>query len=56
MSQKQWTTTVKENEEGELYIDIPEKILQELGWNETTELEWVLSPDNNTFTLKRSQE
>lgn len=54
MSQKQWTTTVKENRDGELYIDIPEEILKELGWNETTELEWDISSDR--ITLKRSQE
>ena len=56
MSQKHWTVTVKEDESGELYIDIPDEILQELGWNETTPLEWEFPPDNKTIILKRAKE
>jgi hypothetical protein len=50
VSQKHWTTTIKENEHGELYIDIPEEALNELGWNETTEVEFVPN-GNGSFSV-----
>ena len=59
MSQKQledkiYHTVVKENDQGELYIDIPQEILSHLNWDESTLLEWVV--EDGEFILKRTQE
>lgn len=59
MSQKQledkiYHTVVKENDQGELYIDIPQEILSHLNWDESTLLEWVM--EDGKFILKRIQE
>ena len=61
MSQKQlqdkiYQTEVKERDDGELYIDIPESILEELKWDETTSLEWMFPPEGKTVILKRKEE
>jgi hypothetical protein len=56
MSQKHWTTEIKQSHDGELYIDIPESILEELKWDETTSLEWVFPPNGTTVILKRKEE
>lgn len=60
MSQKQsqgkiYQTEVKERDDGELYIDIPQEILTHLKWDESTLLEWVNNKDGS-FTLKRTNE
>lgn len=60
MSQKQsrdkiYQTEVKERDDGELYIDIPQEILTHMKWDESTPLEWVNNADG-TFTLKRTNE
>lgn len=46
---------VKQDIDGELYIEIPEEILDELKWNIDDELEWVYN-DNGTITLKKKEE
>jgi isochorismate pyruvate lyase len=49
------TVEVKENEHGELYIDIPENILKELDWTEDTMLVWSDNKDGS-WTLKKKRE
>ena len=34
--------TVEENEEGELILPIPVELLSQMGWDETTTLEWEI--------------
>jgi hypothetical protein len=38
MSKEKLTTVIKEDENGELYIEFPEGFIQELGWDENTDL------------------
>ena len=49
------TVEVKENEHGELYIDIPENILKELDWTEDTMLVWSDNKDGS-WTLTKEKE
>jgi len=35
-----YVATVKENEAGELYIDLPQKMMDQLGWEIGDEVEW----------------
>jgi hypothetical protein len=43
---------VKEDEHGELYIDLPNDLMREMGWDETTELVWTVA-DNGTIGLRK---
>lgn len=45
---------VKENEQGDLYIEI-EELLTELDWQVGDDLEWIDNKDG-TFTLQKSVE
>lgn len=42
-----------QEENGELFIEIPEEMLKELGWNIGDELLWEIQEDN-TIVLKRA--
>ncbi len=43
---KEWKTSIIEDPEtGELIIHLPDNILDVLGWNEDTELEWYEDTD-----------
>ena len=44
------TTTVEENESGDLYITLDPSVLNQLGWTEETLLEWELY-DNGTARI-----
>ena len=39
---KTYIETVEENEEGELILPIPVELLSQMGWDETTTLEWEI--------------
>ena len=45
---------VKQDIDNELYIEIPEELINELGWTVETELEWVI--DNGRVILKKKEE
>jgi len=47
-----YTLKVEEGVDGELYIRLPDEVLEELGWSEDDTLEWSEN-DNNTFTLRK---
>jgi antitoxin component of MazEF toxin-antitoxin module len=44
---------IKQDIDNELYIEIPEQMVNELGWNRETELEWVI--EDNKIILKEKQ-
>jgi hypothetical protein len=46
-----WFTDVKEDENGELFIELPEDLLKEMRWTESTALWWVVDEIKNTVTL-----
>lgn len=47
------TVEVKENQDGELYFNIPDDVLNRLGWKEGDELIWDHDPKNQTCILRR---
>ena len=51
-SPKQCTTTVKEDDHGDLYIELPSNILKECGLSEEDELEWMDNLDGS-YTIKK---
>ena len=46
---------VKQDIDGELFIEIPEQMIDELGWTTETELEWILE-DNKVYLKKKQEE
>ena len=51
-SSHRYRVIVKEDEHGELYIDLPNDLMREMGWDETTELVWTVA-DNGTIGLRK---
>ena len=45
--------TVKEDENGELYIDLPDELMEEMGWDIDTELVWTVYDDGKIGLRKR---
>lgn len=41
--------TVKEDENGELYIELSESLMKSMGWTEGTSLVWVVESDKITL-------
>ena len=58
MSTKKETSTVgnlliqKDPETGELYLELPKKTLEKLGWSEDDELEWIENSDGTWQVIK----
>ena len=44
---------VKEDENGELYIELPDELMEEMGWDENTELVWTVADDGTIGLRKR---
>ena len=44
---------VKEDENGELYIELPDQLMEELGWDIDTELVWTVYDDGKIGLRKR---
>ena len=49
---KQYTEIVKEDDSGNLYIEIPEALFNTLDWTEETDLEWIVEDDKITLKAK----
>lgn len=52
---KTWTLDVKENDDGEKYIEFNDEILSETGWKEGDVLEWIDQGDGS-FKLEKKLE
>jgi len=46
---------VKENEDGELYIELPPELLEKMGWDEGTNMVFIVETDG-TIILRESRE
>jgi antitoxin component of MazEF toxin-antitoxin module len=44
---------VKEDDNGELYIDLPDELMEEMGWDIDTELVWTVADDGTIGLRKR---
>jgi len=49
---KTYTTTVFEDEDGEAYVEIPLDILNQMGWDEETLLDYHLHDDGSVILRK----
>lgn len=47
---------VKEDENGDLYIDLPDELMEEMGWDENTELVWTVADDGTIGLRKRTDD
>jgi len=47
---------VKEDEHGELYIELPDELMEEMGWDENTELVWTVYDDGKIGLRKRTDD
>lgn len=43
--------TIQEDENGELYIELPQDLLDEMGWDYSTDLTWTVN-DDGTIGLR----
>lgn len=50
-----FSTIVKENADGELYIDLPQEMMEAMGWDEDTVLEWRVY-DDGTVALGKAND
>ena len=51
-----YITEVKQDIDNELYIELPEELINQLGWNLETELEWIIEEDRIYLKKKEEQE
>lgn len=47
-----WTIPVEQSEDGELFITFPEDLMEETGWQEGDDLEWIDNLDGS-WSLQR---
>jgi len=47
---------VKEDEHGELYIELPDELMEEMGWDENTELIWTVYDDGKIGLRERTDD
>ena len=52
MRKKGYVATVQKDENGELFIIIPEEIIKELKWKEKDTLEFTIDENNNIILTK----
>lgn len=52
MKQNHYVGEVVEDEDGELAIQLPVEMLNQMGWDEGTLLEWLVEEEGKSYTLK----
>tara|TARA_B100002019_G_C21271331_1_gene602542 strand:- start:3855 stop:4025 length:171 start_codon:yes stop_codon:yes gene_type:complete len=55
MSQR-FTTTLEEDDFGDLILTIPYEVCEELGWDIGTPLKYDITDDGQAFTLKKEKD
>jgi hypothetical protein len=48
--------TIQEDENGELYIELPQDLLDEMGWDYSTDLIWTVNDDGTIALRKRTDD
>ena len=50
------TLVVQEDPDtGDLFIELPQRLLKQLGWNEGDDLQWIQDPNGN-WTIKKVED
>lgn len=52
MKQNHYVGEVVEDEDGELAIQLPIDMLNQMGWDEGTLLEWIVEEEGKSYILK----
>lgn len=47
---------VKEDDNGELYIELPNELMEQMGWAEDTELVWTVYDDGKIGLRKKTDD
>ena len=50
------SSVVKENEDGELYIELSDEFMEAMGWDIDTELVWTVYDDGKVGLRKRTDD
>ena len=50
------SSVVKETEDGELYIDLSDELMEEMGWDIDTELVWTVYDDGKIGLRKKTDD
>jgi bifunctional DNA-binding transcriptional regulator/antitoxin component of YhaV-PrlF toxin-antitoxin module len=54
VNDKKWILTVQENgKTKELYIEFPQDVLDQVGWSEGDDLEWIENKDGSWAITKK---
>lgn len=56
MKQQTFSTIVKQNDDGELYIELPHEVMDQLGWSNYDNLEWIIEEDGTILLRKRKDD
>jgi hypothetical protein len=51
-----FSAVVKETEDGEIYIDLSDELMEEMGWDIDTELVWTVYDDGKIGLRKRQDD
>ena len=47
---------VKQDDEGELYIELPQELLDQLGWSIGDDLVWIVEEDGKILLRKKTDD
>ena len=56
MKRLSFSTIVKQDDDGELYIELPPELLDQLGWSIGDDLVWIVEEDGKILLRKRTDD
>jgi bifunctional DNA-binding transcriptional regulator/antitoxin component of YhaV-PrlF toxin-antitoxin module len=56
VKQLSFSTIVKQDDDGELYIELPQELLDQLGWSIGDDLVWIVEEDSKILLRKRTDD
>lgn len=51
MTQKTWAVELEQDENGQLILPFPPDLLEQLGWKEGTDIQWIENDNGKSYTL-----
>lgn len=51
-----FVSTIYEGPDGEVYIDLPDELIEKTGWDTLTDLVWVVEEDKITLRKKENND
>lgn len=56
MKRLSFSTIVKQDDDGELYIELPPELLDQLGWSIGDDLVWIVEEDGKILLRKKTDD